>query len=125
MNKGKNKKRILIIEDESDVAQVMKTMLEMEGYKADVALDPREGIKKIKKYDLLLLDIMMPIMSGREVLAELKKQGINIPVIVVTAVGMPMEVEMELSRKYPGIKVISKVYIERDLIKEVAKKIKK
>jgi DNA-binding response OmpR family regulator len=64
-------KKILIIEDEPDIAETMKMLIEKEGYKVDYSLDPKKGIPMIKKYDLLLLDIIMPTMSGREVLAEM------------------------------------------------------
>ncbi|MEM4134069.1 MAG: response regulator [Candidatus Micrarchaeia archaeon] len=117
-------KKILIIEDESDVAESVKMLLEMNGYKADYALNPKEGIKKAKNYDLILLDIMMPVMSGREVMAEFKKMRLNKPVIVVTAVGMPFEIEREFAAKYFPVRVLPKTSIHTDLIKEVKKALK-
>ncbi len=117
-------KKILIIEDEMDVAESMKMLLEMNKYKADYILNPKEAIKKAKNYDLILLDIMMPIMSGREVLAEFKKMKLNKPIIVVTAVGMPFEVERELTAKFLSVKVLPKTSIHTDLIKEVKKALK-
>jgi CheY-like chemotaxis protein len=119
-------KRILIIEDESDVAETMKMLLEREGYVAEYTLDPRKGLEMMKKFDLVCLDIIMPIMSGREVLAEIKKKGIKTPVIVVSAVGLPTEVESELIGKYPNIVkgFVSKPYMHTDLVKEIKKRLK-
>lgn len=117
------KKKILIIEDEPDVAETERLILESEGYSATAILDPRKAIKEAKKYDLIVLDIMMPIMSGREVLAEFKKMKLQKPIIVVTAVGMPGEVERELSAKYMAVRVIPKTSMHTDLIKEIKKMI--
>jgi len=120
-----DEKRILIVEDEPDVAETMKMLLKRESYSAEYTLDPRKALEMMRRFDLVLLDIMMPIMSGREVLAEMKKRGITTPVIVVSAVGMPIEVERELTAKYPGIGFLSKTLMHIDLAKEVRKRIGK
>jgi DNA-binding response OmpR family regulator len=119
------KTRILIIEDEIDVAESTKELLEMEGYEVDYALDPKKGLKMVKDYDLLLLDIMMPIMSGREVLAELKKMKNKTPIIVISAVGMPMEIGRELNDKYPGVEFVAKTSMHDELVKTIKKKLGK
>jgi len=118
-------KKILIIEDEPDVAETMKMLIEKEGYNVEYVLDPKKGLQMIKKFDLLLLDIMMPTMSGREVLAEMKRQKIKTPVIVVSAVGMPMEIARELTDKYPGMGFVAKTEMHTTLIGEIKKKIGK
>jgi len=119
-------RKILIIEDEPDVAETMKMLLEKGGYAVEYTLDPRKGLSMIKDFDLLCLDIIMPIMSGREVLGEMVHKKIKTPVIVVSAVGLPMEVENELRGKYPDIVkgFVSKPYMHTDLVKEVRKKLK-
>jgi len=119
-----NGKRILIVEDEPDVAETMKMLLEREGYSAEYTLDPHKALGMMPKFDIVLLDIMMPVMSGREVLARMKESGITTPVIVVSAVGMPIEVERELTAKYPGIGFLAKTLMHTDLAKEVKKKLK-
>jgi DNA-binding response OmpR family regulator len=116
--------KILIIDDEPDIAETMKMLIEREGYKVEYVLDPRKGIEKIKSFDLLLLDIIMPTMSGREVLAEMKKRGIGTPTIVVSAVGLPMEVERELDSKYPGVGFVPKTEMHTILIEEVKKRMR-
>lgn len=116
--------KILIIEDEPDAAETMKLLLERGGYSVDYVLDPRKGLKMLGDYDLLILDIIMPVMSGREVLAEIKKKKIKIPIIVVSAVGLPGEVERELALKYPGVGFVPKLSIS-ELPGEVKKKLAK
>lgn len=122
-----NSKKILIIEDEQDIAKTMKRILETEGYTVEYTLDPKKGIEMVKKFDLLLLDIIMPIVSGREVLAEMARKKINTPVIVVSAIGFPREVETELKSKYPGLFVgfVSKPFMHIELVNEVKKNIGK
>lgn len=118
-------KKILIVEDEPDVAETMKMLVERDGYQCDYCLDPRAGLEKMAGYDLLLLDIMMPRMSGRQVLEEMKKRGIEVPVIVVSAVGLPIEVASELSKTYPGVDFVAKTEMHTDLIRAIVEKIGK
>ncbi len=78
--------RILIIEDESDIADLEKDYLEMSDYEVDVRSTGREGLEaaKTKTYDLIVLDLMLPEMDGFEVCKEIRKE-INIPIIMVSA----------------------------------------
>jgi len=83
------KKRILIIDDEEDMAFALVLQLQAGGYEASAAGDGAEGLKKARKEkpDLILLDIMMPKKDGYTFLIELKKDNTikSIPVIVLTA----------------------------------------
>jgi DNA-binding response OmpR family regulator len=118
-------KKILIVEDEPDVAEVMKMLLVRDGYSADISFDPHTALDIMKNYDLLLLDIMMPRMSGRQVLEEMKKKNIDVPVIVVSAVGLPMEMASEFSKMYPGVDFVAKTEMHTDLIRVIVEKIGK
>jgi two-component system, chemotaxis family, response regulator WspR len=86
-----DKKRILIVEDDSFVAEVYFAKLTEMGYEAILAQNGEEGLENLKKdkIDLILLDILMPIMNGMEMLEEIKKNEDwkNIPVILLTNVG--------------------------------------
>lgn len=79
-------KRILIIEDEKKIRRVLQLELEHEGYSVTTAEDGEEGLEKFKKnyYDLILLDLMMPKLSGEEVCHEIRKIS-EVPIIVLTA----------------------------------------
>ncbi len=83
------KKRIMIIEDERDMAELVAMRLTREHYEAAVAYDGREGLDRIRcdPPDLVLLDIMLPGMSGTEVLRELRgdPRTASVPVIMLTA----------------------------------------
>lgn len=90
-------KKILLIEDEQLMIELLEKRLIREGYEVAVARDGVEGLKKMKevKPDLVLLDIIMPKMGGFEVMEtmsedeELKK----IPIIVISNSGQPVELD--------------------------------
>lgn len=83
-----NKKHILVVEDENTLAFALKKKLESAGYLVNVALDGKDALNKIdqEKPDLILLDLILPVMDGFAVLKELKKtvKYENLPVIVLT-----------------------------------------
>jgi len=82
-------KRILLVEDEEDLAETGKIFLEEAGYEVDIAFDGLEAMEKVynSRYDLVLLDITIPEMDGYQVLRMIKNDPIykDIPVIMVTA----------------------------------------
>ena len=79
--------RILIVEDEKEITDGIQAILEKEGFSTDVAYDGKKGLECIEDniYDLILLDIMLPYMSGLEILKEIRKENIQTPVILLTA----------------------------------------
>ena len=79
--------RILIVEDEKEITDGIQAILEKEGFSTDVAYDGKKGLECIEDniYDLILLDIMLPYMSGLEILKEIRKEDIQTPVILLTA----------------------------------------
>lgn len=83
---AENKKRILIVEDERKISQVVEVNLMMAGYLCDVAADGEEGLQKALTgdYDLILLDLMLPKRDGFSVCREIRKT-LATPIIMVTA----------------------------------------
>ena len=79
-------KKILVIEDEKDIQNIIKAFLENADYKVETADDGLEGINLIQKnsYDLVLLDIMMPQIDGF-VVCEMIRKNNNVPIIILTA----------------------------------------
>lgn len=80
------KKRILIVDDEDNISQILAVNLMMAGYDYDIARDGEEGLTKALTgdFDLILLDLMLPKMSGFEVCSKVRKK-LNTPIIMVTA----------------------------------------
>jgi len=91
MNKIKGKNKILVIEDDKFLKKIYQTKLAFEGYEATIASNGEEGLEAIKrdKPDLILLDLLMPIKNGFEVLEEINKDKSlsSIPVIVASNLG--------------------------------------
>ncbi len=81
--------RILIVEDEPDLNSLLKKLLEEEHYAADTCLDGEEALDYIEaaEYDGIILDIMLPSLSGLEVLRRIRAAGKTVPVLLLTAKG--------------------------------------
>jgi two-component system OmpR family response regulator len=79
--------RVLIVEDEADLAAAVKRLLEDAGFSADVAEEGETGLTLALEdaYDLVVLDLMLPRLSGERVLAELRTRGGDVPALVLTA----------------------------------------
>ncbi len=90
-------KKILIIEDEEILLNLLQSKLIKEGYEVSIAKDGEEGIQSIKKIkpDLVLLDIIMPKKSGFEVMEEAGKDPKikSIPIVVISNSGQPVEID--------------------------------
>lgn len=81
--------RILLVEDEKNVAAFIKKGLEEEAYTVDVAEDGPEGLLMAREanFDLIILDVMLPGMNGIEVCKTLRSRGVMKPILMLTAVG--------------------------------------
>ncbi|MDF2722052.1 MAG: DNA-binding response regulator [Paenibacillus sp.] len=81
--------RILIVEDEVNLAEALSHILKKQNYSVDVVHDGQAGLDHAQSgiYDLLLLDIMLPGMDGITILKTIREQGIPTPVIMLTAKG--------------------------------------
>jgi DNA-binding response OmpR family regulator len=92
--------RILIIEDNEDVAFGLRATLGFEGYEVDVAADGGSGLERLAQgpVDLVVLDLMLPDQSGYEVLSRLRKSGDRTPVLVLTARSEETDVVMGFDR---------------------------
>lgn len=81
--------RILIVEDQEKLAKLLKKGLESKGYTADYVTDGEKGQNRIElysqDYDLIVLDLMMPIKNGFEVCKNVREKGVSIPILVLTA----------------------------------------
>lgn len=84
---------ILIIEDESHIANGLKLNLEAEGYQTDIAADGQTGLELVQNsedgYDLIVLDLMLPGMSGYSVCQTLRQQGYLMPILILSARTLP------------------------------------
>jgi len=121
-------KKILLIEDEEIMINLLQKKLTQEGYEVAVARDGQEGLKAMKEAmpDLILLDVIMPKMGGFEVMEEMQKDEAlkSIPVIIVSNSGQPVELDQA---KKLGAKdwLIKTEFDPQEVIDKVVKQIGK
>jgi DNA-binding response OmpR family regulator len=79
--------RILIVEDEERLARALADGLKAEGFETDLAHDGTDGLFKAQegRYDAIVLDLMLPRMSGFQVCARLREEGVHTPILMLTA----------------------------------------
>jgi len=111
--------RILIVDDEPEMVRGLEDNLRFEGYQTLSAADGRRGLALAltEAPDLLLLDIMMPGMSGWDVCRELRQKGLDIPVIMLTARGE--EVDRVLGLELGADDYVTKPFSLRELLARI------
>lgn len=116
--------KILIIDDEVDYAKVVKAIIEKDGHNATIANSGKEGLEKLneEKFDLVMLDIMMPGMDGFEVCTKIREKWKSLPVAIVSVKGNEEDIVQGLNvgandyftKPYNKVILLSKI---RSLIK--------
>ena len=112
--------KVLIIEDEPNMVLGLKDSCEYEGYEVAVARDGKEGLEKAstEKPDIILLDVMLPLMSGLDVCRTLRNRGFEIPILMLTARGEEMD-------KVVGLEVGADDYVTKPFsIKELLARVR-
>lgn len=110
---------ILIVEDEPAMQLGLKDNLELEGYSVHLANDGEAGLSKIKSepYDLILLDVMLPKISGFDVCRAARGAGVSTPIILLTARGE--EIDKVLGLELGADDYITKPFSVRELLARV------
>jgi DNA-binding response OmpR family regulator len=123
MSSEAKKKKILVIEDEDSLLMAIKAKLELEGYEVLSADNGEEGEKLLKKEhpDLLLLDILLPKRDGFEVMRDLVKEGVKLPIIIISNSGQPVEIER--AKKLGAVDYLVKADFSPSEVVEKVKKI--
>lgn len=105
--------RILIVEDEKQLSEALGAILEKHNYIVDRVFNGEDGLDYILSniYDLVILDIMLPLMNGLDVLKKARKEGIECPIILLTAKG-------EVSDKVEGLDCGADDYLPKPLYTE-------
>jgi len=115
------RKRILVVDDEDDTLRFLEKTLLMEGFDVTLAFDGLSALDlaKEERPDLILLDIMMPIMSGYEVLEKLhaEPETSNIPVIFISSAYTAEVIRM--SRTMGAAGYIAKPFAPRELVDQI------
>ena len=111
--------RILIVDDEPEIVRGLEDNFRFEGYETLAATNGSDALRlaATEAPDLVLLDIMMPVMSGWDVCRELRKKGIDVPVIMLTARGQ--EVDRVLGLELGADDYVTKPFSLRELLARV------
>jgi two-component system, OmpR family, alkaline phosphatase synthesis response regulator PhoP len=116
-------KRILLVEDEPGLVLTLRDRLTKEGYLVESTPDGESGLERAAKeaFDLVLLDVMLPRLNGFDVLRELRKRGVETPVIMLTAKG-------QITDKVAGLKLgadVTKPFEMVELLARVEAKLRR
>ena len=118
-------KTVLIVEDEKNIVDILRYNLQKEKYRTSEAYDGEDGLNKARteKPDLILLDVMLPKMNGFDVCRQLRDEGDNVPIIILTA-------REEEEDKVKGLETgaddyITKPFSMRELIARVGANIRR
>jgi two-component system response regulator VicR len=116
-------KRILIIEDEASISDIIKFNLIKEGYQVETAYDGQEGLRKaLESPDLILLDVMLPLMDGFQVCKKVRETS-NTPILMLTA--KEEEVDKVLGLELGADDYITKPFGMRELIARIKANIRR
>ena len=117
-------KKILVVDDEPSLRELLKAILENEGYEIITANDGKEALKQLEKEspDLILMDMMMPGMSGREVCEKIRANPkTNKQKIVFLTVVKFSEMGLETLKGMSVLDYITKPFDNTDLVKRIKK----
>lgn len=111
--------KILIVEDEPNIRMGLTDNLQFEGYTVDIAEDGEIGLKMILegRYDLVILDVMMPKMSGFDICRTVRSRNIQVPIVLLTAKGE--EIDKVLGLELGADDYITKPFSLRELLARI------
>ena len=120
-----NPKTVLIVEDEKNIVDILRFNLQREGYQTMEAYDGADGLEKARtgNPDIILLDVMLPKMIGFDVCKQLRAEGNNVPVIILTA--REEEADKVLGLEIGADDYITKPFSMRELIARVGANIRR
>ena len=113
------KKNILIVEDEMDIAELLKLYLESEGFNVNIASDGIEAEKLMddKNFDMALVDIMMPRRNGYDLIKKVREYNLKLPIIVLSAknldndkiVALNLGADMYITKPFNPLEVVANI----------------
>ena len=119
--------KVMIVDDNKDIVETLKIIMEKEGHKTETASNGKELLDKVEKAspNLVLLDVMMPGLTTKEIMQKLKDMGLGkLKVILVTVVRFSDEEKKLLLKDYNIVDYITKPFDVQNLVKSVKKNLK-
>ena len=116
--------KVMIVDDNRDIAETLKTIMEIEKHETEIAYNGEEFLSKVEKAnpDLVLIDVMMPGLKTKEILTRLKEKGLgDLKIILVTVVRFSDEERKFLVEQFKIRDYITKPFDMPDLVNRVRK----
>jgi DNA-binding response OmpR family regulator len=122
---NKTNKKVLIVEDDPNFVSILKEKFTREGFLAITAQDGKEGfnMSEREKPDLVISDVLLPIQNGIEMVKQIKKKNVNLPIILLTNVKDPAYSEVIEKMEKVDYLIKSDVRLD-DIIEKAKKKLK-
>jgi len=104
--------KIMIVDDEPDLREMLDLMMNKEGYETQIAKDGKEFLHKVEKFkpDIVTLDVMMPGLTTKEILEQLKDKNINPKIVLLTVVQFSDEEKKKLKLMGNVVQYITKPF---------------
>lgn len=118
---GRKMPKVMVVDDEQDLRDMINLMLKKEGYETETAENGQEFIEKIDAFqpDLVTLDVMMPGLTTKEILEKIKEKKTNPKIILLTVVRFSEEEQKKIMNMGNVVSYITKPFEFDDLIKTV------
>ncbi len=122
-----NMARIMIVDDNIDISDTLKTIMELENHETETAFNGEEFLNKVEKFkpDLVLLDVMMPGLKTKEILTKLKEKGLShLKIILVTVIRFSDEERKSLMSQYNIKDYVAKPFDLPEIVNLIRKHLK-
>ena len=115
-------KKVLVVEDDNGIRMAIQSILERQGYQVSSAIDGEEALKQVEdtRFDVVLLDIFLPKITGDEFLRRVREKKNLVPVVLMSA-AMPEDQALECFKQFKVVNYVSKPFRTKDLVEKVNK----
>lgn len=118
--------RVMVVDDEEDLRNLVKMVMEKEGFEVESAEDGNDFLKKVDRFqpDIVILDVMMPGPSTKEILQKLREKGVDSKIVLLTVVRFSSDEIKKLSEMGNVVGYMTKPFDIPELISEINKHVK-
>ena len=118
--------RVMVVDDEEDLRNLVKMVMEKEGFEVESAEDGNDFLEKVDRFqpDIVILDVMMPGPSTKEILQKLREKGVDSKIVLLTVVRFSSEEIKKLSEMGNVVGYMTKPFDIPELVSEINKHIK-
>jgi CheY-like chemotaxis protein len=114
------KKKVLLVEDDNGIRMAVAGILERQGYLVNSVCDGEEALNQVNDADVVLLDILLPKITGDEFLRRIRSKGNYVPVVLMSE-AMPEAEEMECFKEFKIVDYVTKPFKTKDLVDKVGR----